>query len=342
MANVRAVGSGTLSMFVGIDIAKQSLTCSLLETPQKLHFFGETVVNAETGFKQLVKRVEHFAAPARCQFITENTGVYGERLYYFCHRHNLPVYREPAHYIRRAFRLKRKTDNVDSRLIAEYGYRYSDQLHRWTPPDPLLEQLQVLMVNRELYQRELSAHHNIVKALGEKERADLMHSHNDARTFFNQQTKQLERQMADLLKTNAEWAQQCVNLDTIPGVGLLYAINFLILTEGFQHVDYRSLAGYLGICPYEFESGASVYKKPRSDKHGPDRMRKQLYISVMAALSCKEANPLKSYFQRKRAEGKIGKIVMNNLENKLLRLSCAVVMGRKPYDKNFKSCRKNL
>lgn len=328
-------------MFVGIDISKKSLTWTLLETPQTLHVFGETVVNAEAGFKHLIKRVARFVSPVSCQFITENTGVYGEHLYYFCHRQNLPVYREPAHFIRRAFRLKRKTDQVDSRMIAEYGFRYRDQLHQWNPPDPLLEQINVLMVNRDLYQRELSAHHNITKALGEKERSH-QHTHDEACKFFNQQMAQIEKQMLDLLKTNGEWYQHCINLDTIPGVGLLYTLNFLILTEGFHNVDYRSLAGYLGICPYEFESGESVYKRPRSDKKGPDRMRRQLYVSVMSALACKEENFLKVYYQRKTAEGKRGKIIMNNLGNKLLRLSCAVVLGRKPYDKHFKSIRTNL
>jgi transposase len=339
MATVAAVGSGSLTMYVGIDISKETLACSLLDTPQKLLFFGETVANSEVGFKQLVKRVARFTAPETCHFITENTGVYGERLYYFCYRQHLPVYREPAHFIRRAFRLKRKTDRIDSRMIAEYGYRYADQLHRWTPPDPLVEALAVLMANREIFQRQFGAHHNILKALGEKEHAGLVNSHQAAKTFLKAQIQEIEKQMQAILQAAPDMQQHCRNLDTIPGVGLLYAINFLILTEGFTQVDYRSLAGYVGICPYEFESGTSVYKRPRSDKHGPERMRKQLYISVMAALSCKTENPFKRYFQRKHAEGKAGRIVMNNLSNKLLRLSCAIVLSQQPYSDQFKSLR---
>lgn len=326
-------------MYIGIDISKKTITCTLLESPHQIHFFGETVANSEAGFRQLVKRVSGHADPDTCHFVTENTGVYGERLYYFCFREGLQVYREPAHYIRRAFRLKRKTDPIDSRMIAEYGYRYSDQLHRWTPPDPLVEELQVLMANREIFQRELGAHHNILKALGQKEHADFKTRHQAAKRFLNDQIAHLDQQMLDLVKTTPDLYQHCVNLDTIPGVGMGFAINFLILTEGFTQVDYRELAGYLGIVPYEFESGESVYKRPRSDKKGPDRMRKQLYISAMAALSCKEENPFKRYFTRKKAEGKIGKIVMNNLENKLLRMACAIVLGRKPYEKQFKSTR---
>lgn len=327
-------------MYVGIDIAKKTITCTLLETPQQLHFFGETVPNAEAGFTQLVQRVATFAAPDTCHVITENTGVYGERLYYFCDRQGLQVYREPAHYIRRAFRLKRKTDPIDSRMIAEYGYRYHDQLHRWTPPDPLVEELQVLMANRDLFQRELGAHHNILKSLKQKERADFRTRHQTAKQFLNEQIAHLDQQMLDLVKANPVMYQHCVNLDTIPGVGMGFAINFLILTEGFTLVDYRELAGYVGIVPYEFDSGTSVHKHPRSDKKGPDRMRKQLYVSVMSALSCKEENPFQRYFTRKKTEGKLGKIVMNNLENKLLRMSCAVVLSRKPYDTQFKSVRK--
>lgn len=329
-------------MYVGIDIAQKTLTYSLLETPRHMHVFGETVTNDEAGFVQIVKRVAAFVTPPTCHFITENTGVYGERLYYFCHRQQLPIYREPAHFIRRAFRLKRKTDRIDSRLIAEYGFRYSDQLHAWIPPDPLVEQVQALLVNRNTYQQELGAHHNILKALGAKEHVGLPQNHQAAKLFFNEQIQALERQMRELLQSNTEMYQHCSNLDTIPGVGLLYALNFLVLTNGFTQVDYRSLAGYLGICPHEFESGTSVYKKPRADKKGPAFMRKQLYVSVMAALSCKTENPFKTYFQRKHAEGKAGRIVMNNLQNKLLRISCAIVLERKPYSPQFKSFRKKL
>lgn len=327
-------------MYLGIDIAKKTITCSLLVTPQQIRFYGETFLNTEAGFQQLVTRISAFTPPKRCHIVTENTGVYGERLYYFCFRQDLQVYREPAHYIRRAFRLKRKTDPIDSRMIAEYGYRYSDQLHRWTPPDPLVDELQVLMANREIFQREVTAHHNILKAIGHKERADFQTRHQAAKRFLNDQIAHLDQQMLDLVKTHPAMYQHCVNLDTIPGVGLGFAINFLILTEGFQNVDYRELASYLGIVPHEFESGESVHKKPRSDKKGPDRMRKQLYISVMASFSCKDGGPFKAYFTRKKAEGKPGQVVMNNLENKLLRMACAVVSGRKPYQKDFTPTRK--
>ena len=324
-------------MYVGIDLAKRTFTATLLETPLKLRFKGETFENTEQGFNALLDRLRKYINPVECFFITENTGVYGEKLYYFLYSQQLPVYREPVHYIRRAFRLNEKTDPIDSRMIAEYGYRYNDQLHPWRPPDHILEQLQILIVNRDLLMKEKTAHQNILHALAQKNEQTFTHLHHEALEFIEKQKKELETRCKQLMKQNALLQQHITNLQHIPGVGLMYAINFCLLTEGFLHLNYRHLAGYLGIIPRRHESGESVYKKPHSDGKGPDRMRKQLHLSAMAAI--RGENTFQRYFQRRKAQGKNGKVVMNNIKNKLLRVSCAVVLSGQPYDPDYKSVR---
>jgi transposase len=323
-------------LYCGIDLAHKTITCTLLDHPQNLFFYGETVANSEEGFKKLVKRVAKFGELGGVRFVMENTGVYGEKLCHFLHRQQVAVYVEPAHFIRRAFRLPSKTDPIDSRMIAEYGFRYSDQLHAWQPPDRIVEQIRVLMNNRGLLKKQGTAHKNIRKALANKEHQDMTHFHAEALTFYRQQNKAIEQQIKTYLKTNPVMQQHVTNLCTIPGAGFMFAVNFLILTDGFQQVNYRNLAGYVGIVPYPFQSGETVRKRPRSDKRGPDRMRTQLLLSAMAALKAPE---FQKYFDRKTAEGKHGSIVMNNIKNKLLRIACAVVLSGQPYDAKYKSVR---
>lgn len=324
-------------MYVGIDLAQKTITCTLLEHPQNVLFFGETLPNTEEGFQKLLKRITKFSALAACHFVMENTGVYGEKLCYFLSRQQLAVSVEPAQYIRRAFRLTRKTDPLDSRMIAEYGYRYRDQLHAWQPPDRIVEQIRVLMVNRALFKKEGTAHKNIQKALANKEFQELQHFHADALEFFGAQNKAIEQQIRTYLQTNPVLQQHVTNLCTIPGAGFMFAINFLLLTDGFTQVNYRNLAGYVGIVPYEFESGTSVHHRPRSDKRGPDRMRTQLFLSALTAI--RTSPEIKQYFDRKAAAGKHGNIIVNNIKNKLLRIACAVVLSGQPYDAQYKSVR---
>jgi transposase len=46
---------------------------------------------------------------------------------------------------------------------------------------------------------------------------------------------------------------------------------------------------------------------------------------------------MKAYFARKRAEGKPGKVVVNNIANKLLKILCAMIRSGKPYLENYRS-----
>lgn len=324
-------------MYIGIDLSKRTITCTLLETPDVMRFFGKTFENSTIGFKELLDMVIRHVDPGTCIFITENTGVYGEQLYYFLYKKGYQVTMEPAHYIRRAFRLKKKTDPIDSRMIAEYGYRYADQLHVWNPLPRVVEQVRILLVNYSLIQKEKGAHKNIVKALDQKVLQDFMHLHHDAIALFNQQKKTLEKAIQEALQGDPDISHHVMNLCTIPGVGPIFSANFLIITEGFRYVDYRNLAGYLGICPHDYTSGESVWRRPKSDKKGPKRMRKQLYLSAMNNL--KYNADMQRYFQRLQAKGKPSKLIMNNIENKILRTACAVILSGRPYDPNYKSVR---
>ena len=45
----------------------------------------------------------------------------------------------------------------------------------------------------------------------------------------------------------------------------------------------------------------------------------------------------KKYFLRKVAEGKSKRLVLNNIANKLLKLLVALIISKKPYNKNFVS-----
>lgn len=323
-------------MYLGIDLAKQSLTATLLTDPKHLLFFGQTFPNNASGFQQLLCAGQSFGmTPQNCQIIMEVTGVYGEKLCHFFSRHQFRVYVEPGHFMRRAFRLKPKTDPIDSRMIAEYGFRFQDELHEWHAPDRLLEQIRVLLVNRELFVKERTAHKNVIKALQEKADPGLLHYHDTIVTFLKQQIVTIEQQIKAQLKQNALLLQQISNLCSIPGIKLLYAANFMIVTDGFHLVDYRNLASYLGVCPHAYASGTSVYKRPKSDKKGPDRMRKLLFLAAMS--STRQHGAFRQYFQRKKEEGKHGDLILNNIANKILRLSCAVVKSGHPYDPEYRS-----
>lgn len=321
--------------YVGIDISKDTFTVTLLTNPESLLFFGETFDNSASGFNRFLKRVDAFEIATDTPFVMEATGVYGEHLATFLYRRDRAVYVEPPVKISRAFRDDEKTDPIDSRMIAEYGFRYRDQLHAWKPKDRIVEEIRVLMVNRELFVKQRTASKNVLRAMRHKTEQGLRNFHQEQIEFLTSRIEAIEVAIQDTFKQNAVTQQHVSNLDTIPGVGIIFIANFFDVTDGFTCINYRSLAKYLGIIPRLHQSGTSVKKKPRSKKTGPARMRKQLFLSSMTSI--KTEGPLKDYFYRRQAAGKNGKIVLRIIANKLLKIACAVVLSNQPYDPEYKS-----
>lgn len=103
----------------------------------------------------------------------------------------------------------------------------------------------------------------------------------------------------------------------------------VISRGGERETSARELASYLGICPYEHSSGTSVYGRPHSGRNGSGSVRKLLYLSAMSLRT--HDSEFKEYFLRKTSRGKAGRLVINNISNKLLRIICAVLRSGKPY-----------
>ena len=77
-------------------------------------------------------------------------------------------------------------------------------------------------------------------------------------------------------------------------------LNMLVITKGFQELEYKKLAAHCGICPYKYQSGTSVKKRGKSRGYGNSRMRKLLNL---AAKTVSNHDPkFKAYFSKKKRE----------------------------------------
>lgn len=318
---------------VGIDVSDTYFTVSALRTPKEMMFYGIDFDNNAGGFSRCLNHLgQHGLHPTNCRVVMEATGVYSEGLCYFFHRHGFPTHREPPLAVRRAFRLKEKSDSVDSKMIAEYGYRFDDVLHRWEPPDDTLELIAVLLTMREGFTKSKVAAKNARTSLNRKQRTfalpdDLL---NETITETERRITQIDREMKHLVRQNLYQYRMILKLKTAPGVDWLLALNLMVITRGFMaYTDYTSLSNYIGVCPFQHRSGTSVFKADKSAKDGPARTRKLLWL---AAKSVKHHSPeMRSYYTRMESRGKTPKLIRNNLKNKILRICCAIIATGKPY-----------
>jgi len=333
-----------MTNILGIDIAQSSFTFSVFNITSKTTSSPLTYANDQEGFSQLTKWLQHQGQTSENLTIClEDTGVYAEALCYWLATQGFRIAVEPPHKVKRAFHNPAvKSDALDSRQIAEYGYRFFDQLSYWKPLEPVLEQVKVLLSTREQFVEQLTAHQNTLHMLTWKVVKTPLAETAIQQTIdhLKEQIKKIDQAIKNLISKDPTLGQTSALLMSIPGVGFLLASNLLVLTKGFQQVNPRQLTSHIGICPHPFESGSSIYKRPRSRHYGPPRVRKLLYL---AAMSMRTHNPtFKAYFLRKVEEGKSKKLVLNNISNKIIRIICAVVNSKQPFISNYKSVNPRL
>jgi len=326
--------------YIGLDIACDDFAASIYQEPEKRIITKEAIENNPDGFATLISWLrQHNIDNSNSIICMEATGVYSEACAHYLVANGFKVSVEPPLKVKRAFDpVGHKTDAIDSRQIAEYAFRYSDELRFWQPKQEILEKIRQLLTARERFTKQSVITQNAMKA-DEKRVVKVLLIEK-----ANQQTlKELKKHIADIdkeldkiIRQNPTIAQISNQLDSIPGVGLLLAASLIAMTNSFGSIsDYRPLAAFVGICPYQHKSGKSIYRQPHMRMFGPSYARKLLMLAARSAATHNEA--FKKYYLRKQAEGKAKQLVLNNIANKLLKIACAMIKNNKPYINNYRS-----
>ncbi len=219
-------------------------------------------------------------------------------------------------------------------MIAEYGYRFADELHPWTPTPEVVDRIATLLTLREMMQKQGTMNKNARKALTHKthRHETILALHAESIDFSASIVERIDVELKAALRENAQIAQTTNTILQIKGVGLILSAYILCMTRGYtQHLDAKELDAYIGIAPYEHESGTSVYRKPSSDRQGPANIRKTLYLAAQS-LAYHHAD-FRAYAQRKALEGKPYKVIMNNISSKLLKIIVAVIKRGRYFEK---------
>ena len=323
--------------FVGVDIASESFMACVGTTPWKLVEKPMKVDNHEDGYAFFLGWLkEHGFKPENTVVCMEATGVYSEGLAYFLSAGGYAVAVESPLNIQRKFPVNAsKTDWLDCQYIAEYACRYVDKLAFWQPRDEILEQVKLLLTTRQQFSVQLAAHKNALHAVNRKKVSSSVAQqvHQSIIEQIKKHINDIDAEIRRLIDSNPTFKQTLLLLLSIPGIGLQLAAHLLILMQ--ESLDPRQLAAFIGICPYQHESGTSVYIAPTSRHFGPPALRKLLYLAACSVRT--HSKSFRQYFLRKIAEGKPGKLVLNNIQNKLLKVACAVVSTQKPFIPNYVS-----
>lgn len=325
------------TFFVGVDIASTSFMACVGTTPWKLTVQPVKFDNDEDGFISFLGWLQaHHLSPERSVVCMEATGVYSEGLAYFLHASGYSVAVEPPLNIQRKFPVNAsKADELDCQYIGEYACRYVDKLSLWQPRAEILEQVKVLLTTRQHFSVQLTGHKNALHAIQRKKVFSELakQAHQTMIEQIAKQIKAIDKEIRRLIDSDPTFKQTFLLLLSVPGIGLQLAAHLLIHMQ--DTLDPRILAAFIGICPIKHESGTSIFSTPTSRHYGPPVLRKLLYLAACSVRTHKKQ--FQQYFFRKVAEGKHKKLVLNNIQNKILKIACAVVRSHQPYIPNYVS-----
>ena len=326
--------------YLGVDIADQTFAATQYSAAEQKYSKPQTFPNDPPGFNELESWFKKRGAdPSNTVVCMEATGVYAERLCYWLCAKGYRVVVEAPHKTKRAFHpLGAKSDPIDSRQIAEYAWRFFDQLSFWKPSDELIEQVRVLLTTREQMTRQMTANQNALSAISRKVVRIILaeQSFLDTIRHLKEQIKKIDAALEQLISKHPTIGPTITLLLTVPGVGRLLAAHLMVMSQGFtQTLEPRRIASYLGMCPLEYSSGSSVRKNASSRGIGPDIMRKLLHLAARSLRT--HHHQFRHYFEQKVQAGKANRLALNNIANKLLRIVCAVLRTRTPYIPGYRS-----
>jgi len=99
--------------------------------------------------------------------------------------------------------------------------------------------------------------------------------------LLDEQVKKLEKQIQELAKDN----EDVQILTTIPGVGVITALSFLISLGDFRRFeDSRNVGAYMGLTPRQYSSG-DVQRQGKISKCGPRQTRSLLVEAAVVMLT---------------------------------------------------------
>jgi transposase len=337
------------TLYIGIDVGSETFTASIgkFEEEKKWQIVAKptSFENNYDAFSQFLYWLNKNKVLAKDSIVCmESTGVYGEAIAYFLVSNGYQLVIETPLKVKRAFDPEgHKSDPVDSCQIAEYAYRFFDELRCWRPKDVIIEQLKTLLTVREQLVQQKTAHKNANIAIKRKVvRTPLAEDvHEKAIKEFTEHIKAVEKEIKRLIDEDPSSRELQRLIETVPGIGSIFA-TFLVVTMYSAPEPYnpKALAAYIGICPYENSSGTSRKKRPTSRHYGPSPNRRLIYLAAMSVRQ--HAPAFERYFLRKLYDGKQKQLILNNIANKLLKIVCAVARTRTPYIPGYRSINPQL
>jgi transposase len=320
-----------MKMSIGFDVSKATLDVAMFDGQKLDHL---KVANTEKGFEEILHKTRENSL-SETSITMEATGAYHQRAADYFYLKGFTVYVVNPLRVKRYSEMKMlraKTDKVDSKIIAQYGFFEGGRPYRKKSEKSL--KIQGLLKAIDDLCQMRAQNKNRLEALnqGSEEVKDIMVIFQRLNTQIESEIVQMENKIRELSQEVSIKTYQ--NLLTIPGVGKRIApamIGYFGRMEEFDTA--KQLVSFLGINPSPKISGTSVRGRGMISRKGNRYLRKLLYMSALSA--CRYNISCKTLYERLIEKGKAKKIALVAVANKLARQIFAVSKYERRYDPNF-------
>jgi len=316
---------------IGVDVSKSTLDICVLNSTSKEF---DQIKNKRKSVASFFKAYRGVDVRVCC----ENTGMYSWILLQVLTELGILVYQVNPLHLKRSMGLVRgKNDIIDSYRIGLFISKNHDNLTPYQPIDKDLIKVKILLTKRSLLVKQRAQHKANRKEdkLFKEISLDFLDDYTDTLIeFLTIKIKKIEIMIGEIIKNNTVFKSQHKIITSIPGVGQIVFWNVLVKTNAFKNITKaRKFACYSGVAPFQFQSGSTIYSRPKVSHYADKSMKKLLHLAAMSAIQTN--NDLRIYYLRKTAEGKNKMLVLNAVRNKIIHRIFAMIKSKKKYQFNL-------
>jgi transposase len=328
-----------LKNFIGIDISKHWLDVAVIRSSNNKVSYINKCDNTIEALKKLKTDLDIHKIPLNKStlVVCEHTGIYKKNLVDFLFRQKCLVCIEGSERIKKSLGIQRgKSDQIDAKRIAEYAIRNQDIICISKPPRKVIVRLKDLLINRErltkavnMLEIPLREGKNFNTKIYLKYFQDL---NKKALTALMLAIRNINREINAICKNDKQITQQLNLLKSVPGLGLVTSLFLICYTHEFSLCNNgKQLACYVGVAPFPHSSGSSVKGQARISHIANKRLKALLHTGALACI--RKRGAFHKYYQRRKAEGKKGLVILNAIRNKIILRAAAVIKRGTPYIK---------
>lgn len=331
--------------FVGVDVSKATIDVAIVQFQAEIQNTAhKQFSNDQEGMLLMAQWLSSFPGYQfqKSVFCMEPTGIYCYPLIEYLQKENGAIWVENATQIKRSMGLVRgKNDRTDAIRIAQYAFRFSERVKLWKPLRAVVDKIKNLATLRLRLvetQKRLTTPIEEMKAMGNNAMAILLEkSIRKSLKAIDSDIEKIEAEIKDIIESDESLSQTFKLVTSVVGIGFVTAVHLIIYTNEFKTInDARKLACYCGVAPFEHKSGSSIRGKTKVSHLANKKLKSNLHMASLSAV--KYDADLKSYYERKVAEGKHKMSILNAVKCKLLARIAAVIKHQLPYIRTEKKC----